>query len=169
MADLFSRTEVNFGGAMTSQFGLVTPNNGLSGVLMQNVNMSYQQQVTRLYELGNSGALTNVYYVGGRAQGTLTTAHVVGPGVAMATFYSNFSDVCQAGQNSLNLNLTPNLCNSNAAAAISGFAVGGGGPSAAYTAKYCVLTMVGVSAQASEFVINSQSQMMFSGLSYTGS
>lgn len=157
MADVFTRTEVDFGGAMHAQNGIIVPTaNGLSGVLMQNIQLSYQQQVTRIYELGNRGAKTKVYYIGGRSQGTMGAAHVVGPGVSMKLFYDNFGDVCKAQNNTCVIDLAPNICATNATAR------------AAYTAKYCVLVSLGVSVAAQDFVINENSQLMFSGLEFDG-
>src|ERR1700749_2480879 len=96
MADVFTRTEVGFGGAMTSEKGLLTPNGGITGVLMQNLQLSYSQNVTRIYEIGRAGQMTNMYYISGRAAGQLNVAHIIGPAGAMTTFYNTFSDVCAA-------------------------------------------------------------------------
>lgn len=156
MADVFTRTEVGFGGAMHAQNGIITPANGLSGVLMQNIQLSYQQQVTRIYELGNNRTRTNVYYVGGRSQGTMGAAHVVGPGVTMKAFYDNFGDVCKAETNTCVLDLTPNICPGKATV------------KATYTCKYCVLISIGVSVAAQDFVVNENSQLMFSGMEFAG-
>lgn len=152
MAELFTRTEVDFGGAMHAQNGIVTPANGLTGVLMQNVQLSYQQQVTRIYELGSRGRRTKVYLVGGRAAGTMSAAHVIGPGVSIKAFYDNFGDVCKAQNNTCNLDLSPNQCE--------------GSTRVTYTAKYCVLVSIGVAVAAQDFVINENSQLMFSGLEF---
>lgn len=150
--ELFTRTEVDFGGAMHAQNGIVTPNGGLTGVLMQSIQLSYQQQITRLYELGNAGGRTKVYMVSGRSQGTLSVAHVIGPGVAIKAFYDNFSDVCKAGTNTITLNLTPNTC--------------AGSSPITYDVKFCVLTSIGLSVAAQDFVINETAQLMFSSLAF---
>lgn len=159
MAELFSRTEVDWGGAFHAQNGIITPKNGLTGVLMQNFSIQYQQQVTRLYELGKAGGKTKVYYVGGRANGTLSAAHVIGPGVSMKDFYNNFSDVCKAQNNECNLELGPNICG------VPGTATGSTGVK--YKCKYCVLVGIGLSVSASDFIINESSQLMFSGLEFS--
>lgn len=161
MADVFTRTEVDFGGAMHAQNGIIVPNNGLSGVLMQNIQLSYQQQVTRIYELGNRGQKTKVYYIGGRSQGTMGAAHVIGPGVSMKAFYDNFGDVCKAKTNTVTVDLAPNIC-------ATGSSSSGGGGKAKYTAKYCVLISLGVSVAAQDFVVNENSQLMFSGMEFEG-
>lgn len=173
MADLFTRTEVDFGGAMHAQNGIITPANGLTGVLMQNIQLSYQQQVTRLYELGNSGQKTKVYYVGGRAQGSMSVAHVVGPGVSIKQFYDNFGDVCKAGTNTCQIDLSPNICgvtgsNPSQNGGILGSLNVSPTAQAKYTAKYCVLISIGMSVAAQDFVINENSQLMFSGLEFNG-
>lgn len=154
MADIFKRTEVDFGGAFTSEKGLIVPNKGLTGILMQNFQIQYSQNVTRIYEIGRSGQKTKVYLVGGRSQGTLSAGHIIGPGVAMQQFYDNFSDVCQANTNDIQIKLTSNIC------------AGGETTSIGYKAKYCVLTSIGISVAAQDFVISESSQLMFSGMEY---
>jgi hypothetical protein len=156
MPDVFTRTEVDFGGAMHAQNGIIVPNAGLTGVLMQNIQLSYQQAVTRIYELGKRGQKTKVYYIGGRSQGTLGAAHVIGPGISMKAFYDNFGDVCKAKNNTCVIDLAPNICQ------------GQGSANVKYTAKYCVLVSIGVSVAAQDFVVNENSQMMFSGLEFQG-
>lgn len=158
MADLFTRTEVDFGGAMHAQTGVIVPNKGLTGVLMQNFSIQYQQQVSRIYELGRSQQKTKMYYIGGRASGSLSAAHVIGPGVSMKTFYDNFSDVCQAGSNDCTIKLGPNICG-----VVGG---GGGNTEMTYIAKFCVLVGIGLSVSAQDFVFNENSQLMFSGLEF---
>lgn len=155
MPELFKRTDVDFGGAMTSEKGMLVPNKGLTGVLMQNVGLQYSQNVTRLYEIGKAGEKSKVYYISGRSSGQFSAGHIVGPGVAMKEFYDNFSDVCEAGTNDIELKLGPNICGANAA-----------GRQIAYNAKFCVLVSIGVSTSAQEFIINQQAQLMFSGMEY---
>ena len=167
MPELFTRTEVDFGGAMHAQTGIVTPNNGLTGILMQNIQLSYQQQVTRLYELGVAAQRTKVYYVGGRAQGTMSVAHVIGPGITIAQFYEAFGDVCKARNNTCQLDLGSNFCDSSALPGLPTIAFPVPKP-VRYVAKYCVLMSVGVSVSAQDFVINENSPLMFSGLEFFG-
>lgn len=158
MAEIFTRTEVDFGGAMHAQFGIIVASGGLTGVLMQNIQLSYQQAITRLYELGDRGLKSKVYYVGGRAQGSMSIAHVIGPGVSIKAFYDNFGDVCAAKNNTVMIDLTPNVCSIVPLAP----------PRAKYIAKYCVLVSVGMSVAAQDFVVNENSQLMFSGLEFDG-
>lgn len=168
MAEMFTRTEVDFGGAMHAQNGIIVASGGLTGVLMQNIQLSYQQAVTRLYELGNAGARTKVYYVGGRASGSMSVAHVVGPGVSIKAFYDNFGDVCKARDNTCMIDLTPNICGTGAGlAAVAGAVAGLVSPvKVKYLCKYCVLVSVGMSVSANDFVVNESSQLMFTGLEF---
>lgn len=168
MAEMFKRTELNFGGAFAADRGLFVPNGGLTGVLMQNINVAYGQQVSRLYEIGASGQVTNVYYVGGRASGNFGTGHVIGPRVLLKAFYEEYSDVCRAGQNIATVSVRAN-CGGTAP-------IGGVGPTRPtegaaskrliYRLRFCVLTNVTLAVQASDFVINESSQLMFSNMDY---
>lgn len=158
MADVFSRTEVAFGGAMTSQFGLLVPIPGvLTGVLLQNLQLSYRQSMTRLYEIGSAGQLTRVYYVSGRSQGDIAAAHIIGPGLSILNFYNRFSDVCNAPRNTLELTLGPNMCNINGALVNEAVRL-------TYIAKFCVLTQIGIAVNSQEFVVNESSALTFQGL-----
>lgn len=165
MADLFTRADVGYGGAFHSQKGIITPVGGINvGVLMQNLQLQYQQQVTRVYELGSSGLRTKCYYIAGRSQGTITAGHIIGPGVTLKAFYTRFSDVCRAGDNMLELNLGPNVCDIRD---FDGEDIDvAAGKSLSYTAKYCVLISIGMTVQAQDFVINENSQIMFTGLEF---
>lgn len=156
--ELFKRTEVNFGGAFTAEKGLIVPNNGLTGVLMQNFQIQYGQSVSRIYELGAQGQPTNIYYIGGRASGSLSVAHVIGPGISMKLFYDNFSDVCNARNNDCKIELAANACGFPGQ---NGVLAGG---TFSYKAKFCVLMSIGLSVASADFVINQQAQLMFSGL-----
>jgi hypothetical protein len=169
MADIFANTNLSFGGAFSAARGIISMGT-LNGILMQNLNINYQQNITRIYELGNLGALMNVYYIGGRSSGTASVAHILGPNVQLAAFYSQFSDVCQANNNSLQIGLGGGTCSfSGATTALPAPAALGATPASfSYTAQYCVLMSVGLAVSANDIVINSQSQIMFSNLAYVG-
>src|SRR3954470_21030439 len=109
MADVFARTQLNFGGAFAADTGLLSGGT-LTGVMMQNLTLNYSQMISRIYEIGPAGQTPFVYYVGGRSQGNLGVGHVVGPALAMKAFYTSYSDVCSAGQNSISVNLIRAAC-----------------------------------------------------------
>jgi hypothetical protein len=186
MADLFKRTEVEFGGAFHAQKGLLLPvrwqggraepidplgfirplqpaGNVLIdvGALMQNLSLQYQQSVNRVYEIGMAQQTTKVYYIAGRASGNISTGHIVGPSIVMTDFYEKFSDVCNLNTNTLSLSLGPNMCDANGEELLNGKNV------LNYGAKFCLLTAIGMGVTANDFLINTSSQIMFSGLEFT--
>src|SRR6478609_7370678 len=103
MADIFNRASNKLGKAFAADGAAVafSGEDGLlgAGMIVQNVNIGYQQQVTRIYEIGSD--LT--YYIAGRVQGNLTVGRIVGPGVIMGAFYAKFGNVCNAQDNVMNL------------------------------------------------------------------
>lgn len=156
--DIFKRAQLRWGGAFAAENGLLTPNKGLNGVLMQQISAQYLQQVSRIYEVGESGKPSAVYYVAGRPSGQMSVAHVIGPGVAMTDYYDNFSDVCSAADNDIQLNLKKTQCSA-----------GGGSASVTYTCKFCVLTMIGVATQAQDLLVNESSQLTFANMEFAAS
>jgi hypothetical protein len=60
------------------------------GMIVQAVSFNYNQQVSLLYELGSP----NVYYIGGRAQGSATISHIAGPGRLGPLILRTFRDMC---------------------------------------------------------------------------
>jgi len=151
-ADIFGTT-INFGGAFRAQRGIIhslVP--GLDGILMQNINVTYNRPVQRIYELGMAGKPTNFYYIEGRPQGTMTAAHVIGPGKDMVRYYAQFGDVCKASQNTVTLSLTPNMCPDSQV------------PTMEIKATNCVLIAIGISTTADNLIINENSQLMFNTL-----
>jgi hypothetical protein len=157
---------------------MLTTASGLSGVLMQNINITYQRPVTKIFELGNysapvagaggvptPGKGTNVYYVEGRPQGSLTLARILGFGASINAFYVTYGSVCRAGQNTMTLTLSNVEC-----------AKAPGDPPSVIPSKipvtldlsFCVLTSVGISVTVQNFVVNENCSMEFANMVYTG-
>lgn len=157
MPAIFQRQDTTVGGIFSSDTAKLTFAANVSGVLVQSLNFNYQQQVTRLYEIGLNPAdnLTHVYYVGGRTQGSGQLNRVIGPGATIQAMYAQYGNVCNAKTNNLLLTLAETDCSP-------------GGLSAAlsYNLKGCVLIQVGVSLNSQDMVINEQCQLMFSGCDY---
>ncbi len=162
---IFQREDTSVNGVFSSDRAKLEFTGTVKGVLVQGMNFTYAQQVTRLYEIGSDSDLTNIYYVGGRTQGTLQLNRVIGPNATIKELYSQYGDVCNAKDNPLELILEETDCGTGGGLAGGAAAVGGGGAGKmVYTLKFCVLIQVGVSLQAQDMVINEQSQIMFSGL-----
>jgi len=118
----------------------------VDGLVIQNVQFSFTQQITMLYEIGTRQQ--NVYYVGGRAQGTATIARILGPGPGSQKFIKQYNDLCDPKPISFN---GSSACKGNGTK---------------YTMKWAVLTTVAVSVNANDIVINEQLQFMFIDLVY---
>ena len=167
--DIFNRKTDVFGGSFASDLATITfPNvqsiNGQFtadfGLLIQRMQTTYQQQVTRLYEVGRPA----VYYVGGRTSGDITIDRVVGPRTIQEAFYKKYGDVCQALSNTLDFEVETGCGDQGntqgvLAAGFRGFA--------SYTAYFCVITSVGLGVQAQDMLINENLRIMFSSFQYS--
>ena len=62
MADVYQRDGIGFNGAMAADAAKLTfkglGNDGV-GMLAQNINLSYTQQITKIYELGSNNVSTS--------------------------------------------------------------------------------------------------------------
>ncbi len=144
---LFEQGEPKLNGAMTPSSVKLDLKGG--EVLVQGFNFTWQQAVTRLYEIGQEN---NVYHVGGRCQGQATAARVLGPSAEAKQLY-DYGDVCT--DHTINFNITSGGGGDLCPAAESGFSL-----------NHVVLVSVGVSVQAQDMIINEQCQFMFSGCKY---
>lgn len=161
MAEVFRRASTTLAGVFSADLGRLSLGAGVSVALIQNINATFMQNVTRLYEVGSNtfaGGLnsSNVYYVGGRSQGTCAIARVIGPSTLLAAYYAKFGDVCQAATNNMQLTFDNGICYPN------------NGAFSTYTLRYCVITQIGISVAAQDMVVNENSQLMFSGLDFVG-
>jgi hypothetical protein len=159
MPDIFGKSTHGLGAAWSADGAAVSFSGQAAGLLgagmiVQQVNIGYQQQVTRLYEIGSS--LT--YFVAGRAQGNMSVGRIVGPGVIMSAFYSRFGDVCNASQNTMNLYIGTG-CRTVGTTATAGQTATF--TNARFKMSYVVLINVGISVGAMDMVINEQLQCMF--------
>jgi len=154
MPNIFNKTpKVNGSGFSVDKAKLIfagLTNTGISaggtGLLVQNVQCQYQQQLSFLYDLADPAA---VYYVAGRAEGTLQIGKIVGDKSNMANFYQLYADVCAARNPATFSGLTG--CTQ---------AVGTGD----ITIKDPVITSFGMTMNVNEGVINEQVQMRFTDM-----
>lgn len=157
MADIFNRTTDAYGGSFAAdQARLTFPAliSGLgadAGLLVQQMQCNYQQQVTRLYELGSP----RIYYVGGRTQGAASLGRVVGPKKIAKEFYQTYGDVCRARTNTLQFSVTAG-CDTETAVESR----------VSIVCHFVVITTIGFNVGAADMLINEQLQMMFSSMLY---
>lgn len=145
MSSVFASPQTFNGGFRADKLKMQIAGSDVAGMLFQNVQFSFTQQITLLYEIGSN----NVYYVGGRAQGTATVAHVVGPGEGVASLINEYGDLCEP----------KNIGFKATAGCEAGTGLG-------YTLISAVLTTVAGSVNANDLVINQQVQFMFIDLKY---
>lgn len=92
MADLFNKQIKTPTGAFSVDRAQLTFGNVAGGgLLIQNVQIQYSQNMSFLYDLSEPSA---VYYVAGRAQGTIAIGKAVGTSQAFTAFYTQYGDVC---------------------------------------------------------------------------
>ncbi len=157
--DLFGRRALEFGGAFAADSACINLNLSciddesplsIEGLLTQQINIQYQQPITRLYEVGTQ----KTYFVAGRPQGQANIARVLGPGNIMAEFYTCLGDVCNAASNDICLCVESN-CIGNQDQNFSGMNI---------CLKNVVLQSVGFAIQAQDMIINEQTSLMFTSL-----
>lgn len=179
MPEIFGRTPLSFGGGFAADaaniyFGYVCPPNlgpvlnpnlpgcdvGAGGnavpfagvgLLTQNINISYQQPVTRIYEIGGSYQ----YYIAGRPQGNANLGRIVGPRPVSVAFYTTFGNVC-AGPNTTLIFAGAAGCSTQPAL--------GGANGFMFAISGALLQGIGMSVAAQDMIINEQLSFMFISL-----
>lgn len=162
MAEVFTRTASNLAGAFSADTLTLALSAGVPTALVQSLQSSYQQSITRLYEIGARNGVSNTYYVGGRTQGSLNIGRIIGASQLMGAYYTKFGNVCNARTNSLRFGFTQSDCT------IGIPLLAAANNPVSYTCKFCVITMVGVSIGAQDVIVNESSSLMFAGFDYTG-
>lgn len=148
MAHAFSRIAKTSKSGFTVDTATVTFSGGgaTAGLLVQNVQIQYQQQVNFIYDLTDPG---KVYYVAGRAEGTLQIGKVVSDVSTYDAFLATFADVC-ADTTSLEITGTQG-CNGN-------------DEEAGVTIKNPIVVSYGMTMNINDGIIAEQIQMKFPDL-----
>lgn len=141
--DVFSR-EVTYGGAFSADAARITFADFGAGLLVQNLNYQYQQAVSRIYEVGSS----DIYLVAGRTQGTVAMNRVVGPKKILPEFYTQYGDVCNAGNNNVKF-----AASTGCGGAISTRQV--------IDIRHAIITALGGAVNSNDMIINESLTMMF--------
>jgi hypothetical protein len=156
MADIFGRASQEFGGAMAADAVKLTFSGEEatlfdSGMLAQQLQMQYQQQVTRIYEIGTN----KTYFIVGRTSGQVSMNRIIGPKAISSAFYRRYGDACNAEKN--------NLTFTGAAGCSTGGVINSQADST-YTVKHVLINSLGINVTAQDMVINEQVAMMFNSL-----
>lgn len=142
---VFGGTQSYAGSARADQMRFNIAGQTVQGMVLQNVQFTFTQQVNMLYEIGSG----NVYYIGGRAQGTASVARIIGPGRAQLSLISTFKNLCAPADLQLDGSA---MCDQGSSSGVN------------YKLRNAVLTSIAGSVNANDVLINEQLQFMFADL-----
>ena len=150
--DIFGKTPRNHAGGFSVDKAQLTFTafgaTGSSGLLIQNVQIQYSQQISFVYDLAKAD---DVYYIAGRTQGTLSIGKIVGGTKTYKTFYTTHGNVCKVKGSNVVLS------------GVSGCSDGDVG-SGKITIQEPVITQIGIQMTVDTAIISENVQMMFATL-----
>jgi len=146
MADVFNRT-VSFGNAFKSEDVTIAFSGITVGMLVQNLNVTYQQQISRLWELGSQ----KQYYIAGRTGGNFTIAKLAGPTTGLNAFITQYGNVCNANSNTIDFSYSGGWCT--------------GGTSGNLKLHHAVIENIGIAVSSNDMIVNQNVSGMFASLS----
>ena len=189
MPAIYERQKTSFGGSFSSDQAALTIGGESTTPLgiVQNVQLSFAQQIARIYDVSNGG-LSNqaagagggtvpVFYVGGRTQGQATIARVVGPqSGALCKFYQLMGSVCDPQDLTFTFEggCPPTATPSNIPGvtptdavelpASQAFGFGPRKNGVKYIVQAAVMTNLGISVGAQDMIVNENISLMFANL-----
>lgn len=125
---------------------LVLPYIGGEDMLVQEVSVTYNQNVSQVWEVGSS----YTYFIAGRTNGAMTVARIVGAKGIGREFIAKFADVCQMPGNHMTLQFF--------AGCTEGQALG------SLKVEGAVITSLVYRVQAQDMIINENFNLMFARL-----
>lgn len=151
--DIFGRAPLIFGGAFAADnacvnLGFTVGGQSVTGLLVQQMSIQYNQPVTRLYDVGSQ----YTYFVAGRPQGTVGLTRVLGPSSILTEIYEQLGDVCNANLNDLCFCLESGCASSQAPVSMD------------MCIKNVVIQSLGFSVAAQDMMINEQMSLFFTSL-----
>lgn len=145
--DIFSRT-IEDGGQQSTDAAVLTfagsGSDSLVGVgqLVQNLNVQYQQNIQRFYDLSTN----KLFYVGGRTQGTATIGTLLGPNSVSTRMYAQLGDICNVASNNVDFTVGSG-CQG------AGFVGPTQNTTTTYSCKLVVMSALQLQVQAEQMVI----------------
>jgi len=178
MADIYSRQKTQFAGAFASDVAALTLAGATTGLgIVQNVQVTYAQQVARIYDVSNGGlgggaaaGIVPVFYVGGRTQGQGTIARVLGPkSGALCDFYNSMGNVCSPQDLTFTFGGGCGVSgasgkNPSKVAAITNNAGSNTFNKVAYTLTGALMTNIGVTVGSQDMLVNESITLMFANM-----
>ena len=183
MPGVFVRQDTYHAGSFASDTAVLAIAGSTTALgIVQNANITFNQNVSRVYDVGNGGrtGTVPVWYVGGRTQGNATIGRIIGPAVGgVCKFYKEFGNVCapvdltfafQAGCAKIGTQAAAGIAAGIAGGigAVAGaLGLGGGGAGVAgvvYKMTGTLLTQIGITVNSNDMIINENAQFMFANL-----
>jgi hypothetical protein len=148
-------SQAKYMGSFRTTEGTVITFGGANLVLLQNLQVSHQQPITPLFEVGSNSR----YYVVGKASGTFSASQVLGLGSAALEQVTSLADPCSLADRTLRLMLPSSFCPSNKnTETVKG--------SLELILEGVLLSSVGFTIAAQDNLINSQVQGNMTDLTY---
>jgi hypothetical protein len=178
---VYERQKTAFAGSFSSDLSAmsVAGSAQLKLGIVQNVQLSFAQQIARIYDVSNGGVATGaaggavpVFYVGGRTQGQATIARVIGPqSGALCDFYSAIGNVCQPQDLTFTFRggCAPSAdgvgTNKSVVVPLAGNGTGiGSAESVGYTIVAAVMTNLGLTVGSQDMIVNENITLMFANM-----
>ena len=158
--DYFGRTASTFHSAFDANSAImsftdIAGKKGEVPLLIQQLAVNYQQQITRLYDITSN----NVYYVAGRSQGQGQLSQILGPTTLAVEFLKRYGQVCNARDNNLFFELNSGNCGNISSSPNTPLKI---------AASYIVLTGVAIQMASQDMVIQQNLTMMVGSLDHVG-
>lgn len=116
------------------------------GALVQQLNITYMRQLTRVWELGSR----DQFYIEGHTEGAATLQRIVGPSGLVDNITRQLTDTCSAASRVVSLSAVNNTC--------------AGADGGVITLESPVVTNLTFGATVTNFVVDSGVQLTFTGL-----
>ena len=153
MADVYTNQKTVHKGSFSSDTASLSLGDIELGIV-QNAQITFSQQIARIYDVsngGSSGTEVPVYYIGGRTNGQVTIARILGPGSAVASdFYTKMGAVC--APKDLTFKFQSGCGNVLTTKTTT------------YTVQDAVLVNVGISVASQDMIVNENVSLMFANL-----
>lgn len=127
---------------------------GISGALVQQIQIQYQRQINRINEIGSNW----VYYSVGQIQGQGTVQNILGPSSLVQEMIETLGDICKVSENTIRLAATQNFCDTgegDLGGDSGSFDLEIGGP---------ILTSIGITMSVQDLMIMSSASFEFANL-----
>ena len=133
----------------TAAISVGTTTDSQAGALVQNLNVRYDRQITRILELGSE----TQYYVVGQSQGNGQFEAILGPNNIVLNIINTLADACNAPQNVVRFSADSQFC-------------GGarGGSTLQLTMSHAVLTSISVGVAVQDFLVRQGGAFLFIAL-----